>query len=233
MSAVGSLRGSPGATTLAVALAAARADSGRTALVVEADPDGGVIAARFGLGHRPCLTDLAVRARGAVGPDEIWEYAQPLRSRVPVVVGHPSADQCHATLRTGAAGLAPLLGALSDQDVVVDVGRLRPGSPAQALIDAAALAVIVVRSRLEDIDGARPRLAAMHHGGVVLVGHRPYGPDEVAETLGVPVLGVVPHDSRGAAAVAGPHRTRRLPLLRSVAALAAVVGAHLDRTRPL
>jgi MinD-like ATPase involved in chromosome partitioning or flagellar assembly len=230
--AVGSLRGSPGATTLAVALAAARADSGRTALVVEADPDGGVMAARFGLGHRPCLTDLAVRARGAVDPDEIWEYAQPLRRGLPVLVGHPSADQCHATLRTGAPRLAPLLDGLSDHDVVVDIGRLRPGSPAQALIDAAALVVVVVRSRLEDIDGARPRLAGLERGGVVLVGHRPYGADEVAEALGIPVLGVVPDDARGAGAVgAATHRTRRLPLLRSVAALGDVVGAHLDGAR--
>jgi MinD-like ATPase involved in chromosome partitioning or flagellar assembly len=232
MIAVGSLRGSPGATTLAVALAAARTDSERTALVVEADPDGGVMAARFGLGHRPCLTDLAVRARGAVDPDEIWEYVQLLRSRVPVLVGHPSSDQSHATLRTGAARLAPIFDGLSDHDVIVDVGRLRPGSPAQALVEAAVLVVIVVRSRLEDIDGARPRLAGVERGGVVLVGHRPYGADEVAEALGLPVLGIVPHDARGAGAVgAGPHRSGRLPLLRSVAALADVVGAHLDGAR--
>jgi hypothetical protein len=232
MIAIGSLRGSPGATTLAVALATARTDSGRTALVVEADPDGGVMAARFGLGHRPCLTDLAVRARGAVDPDEIWEYVQLLRSRVPVLVGHPSSDQCHATLRTGAARLAPLFDSLSDHDVIVDVGRLRPGSPAQGLIDAAALVVIVVRSCLEDIDGARPRLAGLERSSVVLVGHRPYGADEVAEALGIPVLGVVPDDARGAGAVgAAPRRTKRLPLLRSVTALADVVGAHLDGAR--
>ena len=46
--AVGSLRGAPGATTLAMGLAAAwPATTGRRCVVVEADPNGGVLAARF------------------------------------------------------------------------------------------------------------------------------------------------------------------------------------------
>jgi MinD-like ATPase involved in chromosome partitioning or flagellar assembly len=233
--AVGSLRGSPGATTLALAVGAAWTAAGRRTLLVEADPDGGVLAARLGLGHHPCLTDLAVRARGGAHGSEIWDHTQQGRNGLDVVVGHPSADQCHATLRAGAGRIADLLDGLGEHGIVVDVGRLRPGSPAQPLIDTAALVLAVLRPRLEDVDGARPRLAALGTVGVdvavVLVGEHPYRAAEVADVLGITVLGVVPDDERAARSLSGggSRRTRRLPLLRAVAVLAADVTSRLER----
>jgi hypothetical protein len=231
--AIGSFRGSPGATTLALALA--RTWTGPRPLVVEADPDGGVLAARLGLGHRPCVTDLAVRARGVVEPGEVWDHAQALRGGGAILVGHPSADQCQATLRTGATRLAELFAGLTGHDVIVDVGRLRPGAPTEPLIDVAELVVVVLRPRLEDVDGAASRLAAMRASGkvgLVLAGDRPYRAAEVAAALGVTVFGVVPHDDRGVRALVGDGGgASRLPLLRSVTALALQFRAHLDGAR--
>lgn len=231
---VGSLRGSPGATTLVVALSAVWARAGRAPLVVEADPDGGVLAARLGLGLHPSLTDLAVRARGGVRPDEVWESTQTLPGGGPVVVAHPSPEQCQATLRNGSDRLAELLASVPGHDVLVDAGRLRPGSPALPLVEAASLVLVVVRPRLEDLATAAQRLGGLNHlgnVGLVLVGDAPYSASDVAAALGVKVLAVLPVDARGAAALGGVAVAKgaaRLPLMRSARTLAGDLAARLD-----
>ena len=68
--AVASVKGAPGVTTTALALAAAwpaAVDGGVRPVVVEADAAGGDVAARLGLPHAPGLLDVAVAARR---PDE-------------------------------------------------------------------------------------------------------------------------------------------------------------------
>jgi hypothetical protein len=236
---VGSVRGGPGATTLAVALAAVWARRGRASFLVEADPDGGVLAARFGLGHRPSLTELGVRARTSISPDDLWAAAQALPAPgadhpVPAIVAHPSADQCQAALRTVGSRLGALLDSLPEHDVIADVGRLRPGSPALALVEESSLVLVVLRSRLEEIDAVAQRITALNERGavrLVLIGDRPYPAVEVASVLGVGVLGVIAGDGRSAAAFCGDrnvHGIGRLPLLRSTRAVAVAVAAHLD-----
>ena len=54
-----SVKGAPGVTTLAVGLAT-RWPRGE-AVVVEADPAGGDLSARFGLAHDPGLAAMALR----------------------------------------------------------------------------------------------------------------------------------------------------------------------------
>jgi MinD-like ATPase involved in chromosome partitioning or flagellar assembly len=236
---VGSVRGGPGATTVAVGLAAVWARRGRAPFLVEADPDGGVLAARFGLGHRPSLTELGARARTSIHPDDVWSAAQALPAPgadrpVPVVVAHPSADQCQAALRTVGSRLGTLLDSLPDHDVIADVGRLRPGSPALALVEESSLLLVVLRSRLEEIDAVAQRITALNERGLarlVLIGARPYPAAEVSSVLGVGVAGVVTDDERSAAAYRGDrnvHGIGRLPFLRSTRALALVVASHLD-----
>ena len=60
---------------------------------------------------------------------------------------------------------------------------------------------------------------------MLLVGTDPYGPDEVAATLGVDVAGVIAWDPRTAAVLTGLHGAvrdlRRSRLVRSAATLAA------------
>ena len=237
--AVGSLRGAPGATTLAVALAAVWDRAGRAPFLLEAEPDGGVLVARFGLGHHPSLTDLGVRARASLTTDDLWAATQRLPAgrggdRVPVVVAHPSADQCHATLRLAAEPLARVLSDLDGHDVIIDAGRLRPGSPAAPLVAGADLTMVVVRPTLEDVDAAVHRLPALARAGLVVVGDRPYGPADVAAILGVELLGAVPVDGRAAGALTGAGRASglgRLPLVRSVRALAATLADRLEGQR--
>ena len=123
--ALASNRGSPGCTTTALALAAAWPLARGAPLLVEADPDGGVLAARCGLGIKPGLIELCGRARVALTDDDVWSFAQELPCGVPVLVGHPAAEPCHAALRSAGAQLADYLAAMPERDAIVDVGRLQ------------------------------------------------------------------------------------------------------------
>src|SRR4051794_13328930 len=102
---IGSTKASPGTTTLALALAVAEPSS--RWLVVEADPDGGSIAARLGLGYEPGLVELAAAARRD-RPDSsvIDRFLQPVTEEVSVLCGPASAAQAHAALSLSASALA-------------------------------------------------------------------------------------------------------------------------------
>jgi len=202
--AVASLHGSPGATALATALAGRAHGAGEATLLVEADPDGGVLAARFDLGLRPCLTDLAGAARRGIAAADLGRFTQVVGPGVPVVVAHPSADQTGAALRSAAAPLATALTALAGT-VVVDLGRWRPGSPAAPLAHVATRVLLVVHPVLEQIAQVVHAAEAAVDGtvssgriGLVLVGTRPYSARQVTEVVAgsaVEVVATVPADA--------------------------------------
>jgi MinD-like ATPase involved in chromosome partitioning or flagellar assembly len=233
--ALGSVHASPGVTTTALALAAVWQRSGRQPFLLEADPDGGVIAARFGLGHHPSLSELGAAARSGLATEDVWQHAQHLPGGLAAVVAHPSAEQSGAALRTGGPRLGERFANLAGYDVLADVGRLRAGTPAAGLIERAAVVIVVLRPHLDEIDVLSARLSSLDQRGnvgLVFVGARPYRPAEVAVALGVELLGVVAHDARSAATLAGAggsaRALRRLPLLRSARTLAIGVAARLD-----
>ena len=139
-----SAHGSPGVTTTAVALAATWPEH-RRCLLVEADPFGGVIAARYGLGDTPGMSSLAAVARHQFDDDMVWEHAQQLRGGVAVLVGPASADEAHVVLRDLVGGLAAWSAVQTAVDVVVDCGRLAPGfSAIGSLLGAGALMVLTL-----------------------------------------------------------------------------------------
>jgi MinD-like ATPase involved in chromosome partitioning or flagellar assembly len=143
--AVGGEKGSPGATTTAVALAAGWPNP---AVVVEADPGGGDLALRLrlpsgeALPPTPTVLTLAAAARAHLEDTQlVVRHASGLSDRVGVIPGHLLAEQS-----AGMAGAWEALAAVlsrSDLDVIVDVGRLDSGSPAMP-VAAAADAVVVV-----------------------------------------------------------------------------------------
>jgi MinD-like ATPase involved in chromosome partitioning or flagellar assembly len=196
--AVASARSSAGATRLAVALASAWHRHEPETFLVEADPDGGVLAARLGLAVSPNLTELAGRARSGVGAEVLRACAQPGPGGLPVVVAHPSPEQTSGALRAAAARL---LDGLRSAPVssVVDIGRLRHGSPAQCLADAADAALVVVRAELDELTALANRLALLPASGatgLVVVGRPAFRPSDVEQQLGVPVVAVL--DDRAA-----------------------------------
>lgn len=221
--AFGSVR-SCGATTLALGVAATWPAERRT-LLVEVDPAGGTLAAAAGWPAEPSLVSLAAAARRGGEPTLVWEHCHRLAGGASVLAAPASSEQTRSAL--GMAG--PLLARLGelDADVLVDCGRLDPGSAALGLWERAERAVLVSRPQITDLqalawwlDGRRLSRGV----GVVLVGDGPYPDQEVTDALGVEVLARVPWDPDAAGTLAvvsaSDRRLRLAPLVRSARTLA-------------
>src|SRR3546814_17824018 len=94
-----SVRGGPGVTTNSLLRACAFGD----AVVVEAERDGGVLAARYGLGREPGLTTFAVsRPQDREG----WRAHAQDAGGVPVLVGPDAPGASESLWRTAGERLA-------------------------------------------------------------------------------------------------------------------------------
>jgi len=239
MSLIGlcSAHGSPGVTTTALVFAATWPEH-RRCLLVEADPFGGVIGARYRLGDTPGLSSLAAGARGGLDEEAVWRNVQQLPGGVPVLVGPASADEAHAVLRDVAEVLADWCTTQSDVDVIVDCGRIGPPSPVVEMLTQADAVMVLARGSLDQIRPAAHRLSALKAAGVaaslLMVGDSPYGSDEVAATLNTEVGGVIAWDPRTAAVLTGTRgavrHLRRSPLVRSAATLTDRLAGSLRRS---
>jgi hypothetical protein len=214
---VGSAKGSPGATTLALALASVWP---RPVLLVEADPDGGDLGARFAIPDRPGLLSLAAERRREGQGMSVAEHAQSA-GPIQVVVAPADARQASAAVTQLGAALHDV----SDVDLLVDVGRLRPGSPSSALV--AVVDILLVVSGGDLASAAHTAAVTLQPGndttGVALVGESDFDTAPLREACGVPVLGYVPRDERGIATLyGGPsrHRNGRRSLLGAAATIA-------------
>jgi hypothetical protein len=228
--AVAGRKGSSGATTLAALLAQLWPGGDGPRYFVEADPDGGTLAARwhraFGTTHEPGLLSLAA-AREGTPIERLERNAQRISSGFALVAGPPGPAQADASLRA-LGDTAP--SALADAPLTcfVDCGRLHAGSAAMPWARRARRVLFVVRTGLEDAVALRPvvepLLAAGLELGLVCVGQRPFHPLEVAEQAGLPLAGVIPEDAGAARLVADGlldgRALRRSPLGRAVAELA-------------
>lgn len=225
----GAARSSPGTTTTVLALAGCLRDR----VVVEGDPDGGVLSTRFGLAREPNLASLAAITR--TGSAALLEHAQALPGGIPVVPGLASADHAVSLWRSAGPRLGAALAANDDCAVLVDAGRLTPTSPLLPLLAHAAITVLIARPTAEHLYSLAHRLDALRDSSrevvVVLVGDKPYGPAEVASQLGADVLGVIAHDSRAASTLAGEFGDSGRAVRRSALARSArgVAGALLER----
>lgn len=151
-------RGSPGATTTALALGAASAEP---TVVVEADPFGGDIALRCTDPHgkpfpeTPTVLTVATAARTSLAPDLVISYAHEFTGSTRLVPGHLSAEQS-----AGVTDWAPLARALkaSVSRMVVDLGRMHSGSPTLPIAAAADVVVVVTRADMGAVIHLRDRL---------------------------------------------------------------------------
>ncbi len=229
-----SAHGSPGVTTTSMALAAAWPEE-RRCLLVEADPFGGVIGARYGLGATPGLSSLAAVARLGLDAESVWAHTQVLPGGTPVLVGPASASEAVVVLGAVTGALTAWSSSQGDVDLVVDCGRVWPAAPTVDLLKRADVSVVVARPSLDQLRPAGQALTTLKGLGVeallLLMGDSPYGPREVAETLGVDVVGVVAWDPRTAAVLDGTRGAvrdlRRSPLVRSVSSLAVLLANAL------
>ena len=136
---VGSVAGSPGATSLAIGLAATWPDPGRRRVVVEADPDGGRLGAELGVGVEPGLMALALAARTttALMPDDLVERGAAGVADWSVIPAPASSEQTHSALVHAAGSLAGVMARRSR----------RPGVDRRRRPALDALAVAAVRHR--------------------------------------------------------------------------------------
>jgi len=254
--AVCSLKGSPGATTLSSLIAAAwpvgdsSASGARAAdpesgavpvTLIEADPSGGDLAARFGLSSRLGWSSLRVASRRSDGPTALDPHLQHLPGGLPVLVGARGDERCGAD--SGEAQVA----CDGSEIVVVDLGRLTGGDAVtDSWLHRADQVVLVVRGDAASAVRVKERAvralgtAAPRAALVVVGGDQPRA--AFAKFTGFPVLAELPVDPPAAAVASGESSAgRRLERsllwvaaarLASVLAVGASAGGDAD-TRPV
>jgi len=204
--AVASRKASPGVTSLTAWLADQWSEPGVTRLIVEADPSGGSLAARWSSAHGltwdPGLLTLST-SRSVLAADTLEPLTQRLTGGVLVAAAPPAPEQVIGALtRWGDRGAAELAAAEGVR-AFVDCGRLTAASPALTLARRAALTVLVCRPRLDEVNALVPAAAELTAAGctlgLVCIGSEPYLPAEIANAAGLPLLGVLPVDTRAAA----------------------------------
>lgn len=149
--AIGSAKGSPGATSLALLLAAVWP---RPTVLLEADPSGGDLAYRCKAAHGGApysdrgIVRLAASVRtGAPDSDALLSQAQLLAGGVNLVQGVESATQGR-----GLTGLWPAIAAAcraASVDVIADLGRLEQASATMPIAQAADVTLMVATARLD------------------------------------------------------------------------------------
>lgn len=150
---VASVKGSPGVTSAALALAAVWP---RPMVLLEADPCGGDVAYRCraagggAVASSPGLLQLAAAVRGGVpGTGAVTDQTQLLACGVHLVQGVTRASQARAF-----AGLWHTVTAAcseAEADVIADLGRLDLTSPVMPLVEHSAHLLIVATATLESV----------------------------------------------------------------------------------
>ncbi len=237
---VASVKGSPGATTAALALAATWP---RPAMLAELDPDGGDIRYRLtasdgeALDEEPALHTFA--AQVMQGPD-VRDFVQELPGGLEVLLGLPTAEHSEQIERRWAP-VGALLEAATGRDVVGDCGRLHPLSPTEELFPYAAALLLVTRPTVDGVAHLRARIEAMDDAPpiyvAVVTGHADSRStrqvQEVLDDAGLPasVLGRIAYDPFGAGTLAGEwtDRLSRSWLMRSARDIAGKLIREVDR----
>lgn len=205
--------GSPGATSTALGLAFALGrQSGRNPVLIESDPDGGVLGLRFGFPAEPSLASLAAAvARSADDDQLLYNHCIDLSGvRVLAAPGDPLIARW--ALNRSAAGIARTV-SNSGAPAVIDLGRMLGDSPASPLAGAADRVLIVTRPTADEVQRMlfvnRALTTIGCRTALVVVGHAPYNPQDVAALAGVPLLAVLPDDPKTATALSGGHHNVR------------------------
>lgn len=228
MISICSAKHSPGVTTLGQAIALHRG-----ALLIEADPAGGDLAARWGVSTDPGMLTLAAASRHGVSSDLVDRHSQS-PACYPILVAPPSLEQSRSAVLTLGRPFAERVAnrpvsPTSAQRIraVVDCGRWDPAGPCTDLVTQSFVALLVVRPTVESVANAQTRLTSLSAIAdrvvVVSIGDRPYGPDEISLALDGARTIAVADDERAAIHVragrALDRSLRRTPLMRTVAEL--------------
>jgi MinD-like ATPase involved in chromosome partitioning or flagellar assembly len=233
---VASIKGAPGVTTTATALATAW-PTGRRVLLVEADPFGGDLAAWCGVAPSSGLWSLLAAGRRGLDSDALWKHTANLPTGLPVLYGLASADQAVANEAAWPV-VAETLAAL-EADVVIDAGRLLPHfaggiEPLLSVADVLMLLCPPTLAGIVHLKTSLPALSAISSSMRLMVqptAQRGFSSDEIASTLSVNVAPSIPHDAKGAAALsanAPGWATRKSALAKWARGCAAELASSSD-----
>lgn len=233
-------KGSPGVTTAAAALAAV-ATAGGKSILAELDPSGGTVSALTG--HPPMvgLMDAAGQLRRGISSAAIDDNATLVPNGVATLLAPTSGAVAESVIASISDRWMPAL-RLAATDVVADAGRWEPSQTTARRILGADLLVVIVRPTVVSVEHTRHlvdrvREFAKRPAAAVVIGGKPYRPEEVAHHLDMPLAGSISWDPRGANTLWTQGVSKgwmRSMLARSAAAtwagLAAVVAppAHLS-----
>ncbi|WP_219414189.1 hypothetical protein [Pseudonocardia nigra] len=200
-----SAKGSPGVTTAALALAA---EWPYTAVMIDADPSGGDVAAGLGRGSWPpasTLIGLAVEARHTPVEAALRRLVVRPAAHCPLTLAGLTTPEQSAALPWQQ--LAVGFRAISDADLLCDGGRYTPSDGVASLLHASDHVVLVTRSALPPVR-AVARLVPVLRDEVlaadcllsilVVGGGRPYAASDIATNCGAALLGELPLDPRAA-----------------------------------
>ncbi len=231
-----SLSGAPGVTTLACLVASTWPVQG-SVLVVECDPSGGDLAARFGLTSTVGWRSLAAAVRRTGTTTPLDPHLQGLPGGLPVLIGaeegtSPAADGPEAQVVRAGPG-----GDRGAGVVVVDLGRApRDRTDTGGWLAAGDLSILVVRDDAAAALRVRDRATELLDRtdgrlGLVVVGGSTFRCRELAEFTGIAPLGDVAFDPESAAVASGASGAgRRLERSRLLASARRVGERVADRT---
>lgn len=230
--AVGSWRGSPGATTAALALAEAWPADAK-AYVAECDPRGGTLVTRFLMPGPRRLAAMAGQGRRGGDLSLLDQYATTVPSGVRVLTGPEHGRQLRAALNALLTPAGMFEQAANDPGtaLIADIGRIDSDvSETASLLLLADVLVLVARpvpDQVLSLAAVREQAHRLHPNiGLLLVGPG-YPAEHVAELLQLPVLGQLPLISTGAA-VLWDRLTRRSSFRTAAAATSRAVLARLE-----
>jgi len=235
-------------TTTAVALASAWPVS-EDAILVEADPSGGDLAAWFDMTTSPSLSTVVTRVLDGAWP-EIERLTRLADSGLRIIPAPPRAGEAAQAVGESARSLVTTLATLRSPVVIADTGRLQPSPAAHPYVGSSAVTVLVHRQaaqssraaavRLQRLADQLEALSAIPASVVVaVIGASPFDLGEIesflAESVGSsPVVGL-PVDELAAAVFGGRtgvsvRRLARLPLMRASRDLATAAERALSAT---
>lgn len=229
-----------GATTAAVAMAVmAAARHEHPIWLIEVDPAGGVLAARLGIDQRVGGLEQLALPDGAApridATDDWFAGAAAVSGHLRLVPAPGDAFRawsCHTPRTDWVRALREL-----DGDVVVDLGRMRSGSPVGAVIDQLDVLLLVSADDIVSVAAAvdwaeacgrvAPQATALAHDiTCIVVADTPASPEPISwspthDELGGRLIGRLPWSPATAAAInrgaaISPRRLRRDPLLAAV-----------------
>ena len=243
-----SVKGSPGVTSTALALAAVWP---RPVVLLEADPAGGDLAYRCRAAHggpvysQRGLLKLAAAVRGGLPSNDVLSNeAQLLACGVNLVQGVTTAAQAR-----GFGGIWPTIAqacTMAEVDVIADLGRLDRTSPVMALAQSTTYLLPVASATLEAAmhltEGLQDVMGGLAQYGAVNIGPVLVGPDSQAardcadlddmlHRAGLPTLPALPmpYDPKALLRLEqgekASGRLGRTLLLRGAKSIAASMGA--------